>query len=282
MTNEQERQALVTYFVDKLGGVMAGAHPDEKRPRTSRPDDAGSAPWDVHQREGHLDRGVAAYIKGEIEDAYLVPGSIRTRGAWLACADVDDVSAVDWADRATEALGFACTPVLTFAKPDGSGKRHVWVLAAESVGNGNLFVEGRKVGEWRGRWGGTVGVGMRLYEGEGQALMEALQTGVKKGFGAAGGSSKKKPEMKRDERARDLLEELHVERGILEARREREVRAAREAADWLAKREELEERKRKEKRKRARRRSRIRWIWGVAVGSVLVLLGYFLVDGLLR
>ena len=169
----------------------------------------------MHQREGHLDRGVDAYIKGEIEDAYLVPGSIRTRGAWLACADVDDVSPVDaedegtgetWADKAAGALGFACTPVLAFAKPDGSGKRHVWVLAAEPVGNGILYVEGRKVGEWRGR-GGTVGVGMRLYPDEGMALMAALQAGkgdvlsvelmegfVKQGFGAAGRSTGAAPD----------------------------------------------------------------------------------------
>ena len=46
-------------------------------------------------------------------------------------------------------------------------------------------------------------------------------------------------------------------------------------------REERDRDEREEERERARRRSRIRWTWGVAVGSVLVL-GYFLVDGLLR
>ena len=86
MTEAQERQAMVAYFVDELGGVMAGAHPAEKRPRTTRPDELGTAPWDVHQREGHLDRGIADYIAGKLPDAYLVPGSIRTRGAWLRSA----------------------------------------------------------------------------------------------------------------------------------------------------------------------------------------------------
>ena len=209
MTEAQERQAMVAYFVDELGGVMAGAHPAEKRPRTTRPEESGSAPWDVHQREGHLDDGIDAYIAGRLDDAYLIPGSIELRGGWLACADVDNVSPANvdapdegtWADQASHALESACAPVLNFAKPARSGKRHVWMIAAEPVGNGNLFVAGRQVGEWRGR-GGTVGAGMRLYPGEGVALMEALREEfgdvlegellagfVKGGFGAAGGTA---------------------------------------------------------------------------------------------
>ena len=206
------RQEVMGYFVNVLRGVMGGAHPVDKRMYSTRPKepDGSTRPWDVHQSEGHLARGIDDYIEGRLKEAYLVPGSVRLRGAWLACGDVDDVSPVDaddegtgetWAERAASALGFACSPVLDYAKPDESGKRHVWVLAAEPVGNGNLYVSGRKVGEWRGR-GGTVGTGMRLYEGEGQALMEALQAGegtvlegevlaqfLAKGFGAAGGAS---------------------------------------------------------------------------------------------
>ena len=98
-----------------------------------------------------------------------------------------------------------------------------------------------------------------------------------------------------DERARTLLAALRDadgkeggERGFLEARRESAVRPALAAKAWLAKRDRkaleernrkrkaLEERKREEERKRAQRKSRIRWTWwGVAVGSVLVLV-YFL------
>ena len=178
------RPILRRFFLRELGGVLAGVLPPEKRPYSTRPAERGEAPWDVHQEEGYLLRGIDAWEVGDLDDACLVPGSIRTRGAWLACADVDDVSLVDaddpsegtWADRAAHALELACAPVLVYAKPDGSGKRHVWVLAGEPVGNGDLFVQGRKVGGWRGR-GGTVGGGVCLYPGEGKALMEALQAG---------------------------------------------------------------------------------------------------------
>ena len=67
-----------------------------------------------------------------------------------------------------------------------------------------------------------------------------------------------------------------------ESREEELERLNREEREELEhRREELEEDRKREEREYHKRARRIRWTWGVAVGSVLVL-GYFLVDGLLR
>ena len=173
--NSRTRQELAAWL-DQRGVIWAGAHPDGKRPHTTRP--AGErASWDVHHVDGHLDEGRRLWVAGELAHLYVLPGSINAGTCGAAVADLDRERVrvdLEWL-RST-----VCRkPILSFMKPDGSGKAHVWCAMNAHPGNGRIHRDGEHIGEWRGRTDAErVGAGVRLYEGELEALVGALESGV--------------------------------------------------------------------------------------------------------
>lgn len=170
---------LDAFFNDELGGVLAGIKDKAKRAWTTRPtvdadgDDVGSAPWRVHKDEGHLEEGRSAFRRGECA-GYLIPGSVEIAGGRLATFDVDAEGSADAAIHAFENAG---GHVLTFRKPGRPDRAHVWMLLTGEPGNGRLYHGGRHIGDIRGQGENGKQGGVRFYEGEGEALMAAIQAG---------------------------------------------------------------------------------------------------------
>ena len=176
-------------WLDQRGIRWAGAARDAKRPKSTRPkvDEDGnkvpSVPWDVHFDEGRMKAGQAEWRSGVLADMYLWPSSINAGDEGAACADFDRPEAESDARWLREEV--ASKPILEFVKPegaDGSGqgvKRHVWIATNVRPGNGELHDgDGAVLGHWRGRTDeGTLGVGMRMYPGEVEALIGALGEG---------------------------------------------------------------------------------------------------------
>lgn len=160
----------------KRGAVVAGCPPGLKSPLTTRSrGEGGSASWDVHKAEGHLAKGVDHLLAGTPGwGAYVPPGGVPMLDGHLACADVDL-----GASSVAGLLAVMPYSLLEYRKPSDPGRAHVWYLLEERIGSVELFVYGLKIGEWRAasKDGRSIGVGMRLYEGEAEALVNALQTG---------------------------------------------------------------------------------------------------------
>ena len=172
-------------IVTTAGGVIAGIKADGKNPLTTRPKtdadgDPQRASWDVHRDEGHLAKGVDRMLAGECEP-YLVPGSVPVHDGWLACADGD-------AESRTESflaeIAPLCPPLLVYRKPSNPLRMHIWMVLRGSPGSGRLYAasDGEHVGDIRGRAANTIGVGMKLYPGEADALASALQAALADGF----------------------------------------------------------------------------------------------------
>lgn len=166
-------------WLDQRGIKWAGAKAGAKAPKTTRPKEADPAPWDVHFDEGHMERGQQQWRDDRLADLYLWPGSINAGKAGAACGDLDRVECAE-ADAAWFREHVAPTPILDYPKPDGSGKRHVWVATDLRPGNGKIRdPNGDVIGEWRGLTAkGTLGAGIRLYPDELEALVDALGKGV--------------------------------------------------------------------------------------------------------
>ena len=163
----------------ELGAVVGAVKPGAKNPVTTRPKVEGeSAGWDVHQREGHLQPGLDRLCAGDPLDTYPVPGTMRrpARGLRAVCGDFDRPGA---ADGASALLG---PPFVRVASADKPGHEHLywWVPEAFSPGSVNLHLAGVHVGEWRAARGdgSSVGVGMRAYPGELEAVATAFASAV--------------------------------------------------------------------------------------------------------
>ena len=172
-----EANRALSETISKLGGFCAGIKAKAKRPWTTRPAN-DSASWDRHNEDGHLALGLGAALKGDVP-LFVFPGSCSLEdGTFLSVldADPDDPEIVqDLAARISRAL------IVAFPRPDNPGRAHLWVRTAVPVGNGNAYIDGTHIGEWRGKpknRGGGVGSGLRLYPGEAKALDSALKTGL--------------------------------------------------------------------------------------------------------
>lgn len=188
MTDKAMTRSEVADWLNQRGIRWAGAAEGAKRPKSTRPkvDADGNAvpsvPWDVHFDEGHMDAGRAEWVAGQLADMYLWPSSINAGDEGAACADLDRTEPEGQAESDARWLRaeVAPNPILEFVKPDGSGKRHVWIASHVRPGNGRILDDGEThVGEWRGKTSeGHLGVGMRMYAGEVEALLRALSGGV--------------------------------------------------------------------------------------------------------
>ena len=179
-------------WLNQLGIAWGGVPEGTKLPKTTMPKaevEANTRGWNAHVEGGYLEQGQRRWQEWQegdedFRDMYLWPASIpRVGTAGAVCADLDRVEHAD-EDAAWLREHVAPNPILDFPKRDDDGKplgkRHVWIASNVVTGNGRILNDaGEHIGEWRGRTPeGTLGVGMRMYKGEVEALIAALKVGV--------------------------------------------------------------------------------------------------------
>ena len=173
----EEAKALGKYFRDTLGGVLCAAR--AKQPWSTRPkedmDARGAVPWTEHAERGWLKEGIKALEEGDPAcEPYLVPGSVHgpVAGLYLACLDLDKEEHFEPARETLCKLPY----LLLQPKPGNPKRAHLWTATTRKMKNGKLYANGLHVGDIRCRTeDDKSGVGVRLYAGEGLALMQALQ-----------------------------------------------------------------------------------------------------------
>lgn len=171
------RQAVADWL-DQRGIVWMGTR-SGKAPHSTRPKQKDDAPaaWSVHATNGWLREGRSLWIAhgGPI---CVCPSTVRTGKHGSAVADVDNgvlAENLAWLD---EHVGRH--PLLTYPRPDGAEKAHRWYACDVPRGaNGNMHHgSDAVVGQWRGIGGsGETGGYVRLYDGELEALIAAVESG---------------------------------------------------------------------------------------------------------
>ena len=137
--------------------------------KTPKSRGSGLGGWQPHHDGGYFDDPRKEWRAGQ-GDLIVFPGSVgygAGYGHTVADFDSGDLEAnLEW-------LRSKADPVLVYRKPsDPEKKAHVWLRAACPTGNGNMYVEGKHVGEWRGRKAdGHLSGYVRCYPGEIESLM---------------------------------------------------------------------------------------------------------------
>ena len=178
MNHNTERKAIVESLV-RMNAVFGGMKLGSKKPDTS-----GALPeapkggwpngrWHEHQRLGHLERGRQYYIRNDDWTLYLLPGSIFREDAALACLDCDLPNA--W----TQLKPHLPETILAFENPAKPSHFHVWIwIPLPGPGSRPAWAKlngwRKHFGEWRTAGKSNLGVGMALYPGEPEALVDAL------------------------------------------------------------------------------------------------------------
>ena len=172
-----DRPALAARL-DALEIRWAGARAGAKAPGTTRPNELPPASWDEHFEGGFMEAGRQAWIAGKLDAIYIWPASVPLGacGSLLVDNDREAHHAADMADL-YRALP---TPVLHYPRPDGAAKSHTWFASDAPVTNGHYWLGGRsKRGDLRGlAMDGTLGIGVRMYPGELEALLDAVEAAL--------------------------------------------------------------------------------------------------------
>lgn len=162
-------------WLDQCGACWMGTR-DGKTPHSTKPSDEPSASWAEHLRRGWLDKGRALWLAGE-GSLCVVPGTLPTgtKDEWHVSCDFDNG---DLEQNLTALAEHVRRPILVYRRPDGAPKAHVWTTSTSMPGNTGIYLDGVKVGDWRGRSknGGSGGY-VRCYEGEIEALIAAITQG---------------------------------------------------------------------------------------------------------